>query len=242
MNIHTKIRKVLRLLNKAYGRPEPFRRAEPVGVLIRTVLSQNTTDKNSVPAFRALKRSFRSWDSVLKADARQIIRLIKRAGLANIKAHRIKDILAEIKRREGRISLSRLRGLDTEESINYLESLKGVGPKTAACVLLFSFNKPVMPVDTHIFRVAKRLGLISKSLTIEEAHDELSRLVPRGLIYDFHLGIIEHGRRTCRAQNPRCGVCVLYKLCRYERKAFFKKLSTGRGRLNVPYGGEGIDT
>jgi len=131
--------------------------------------------------------------------------------------------LEEIKKREGRISLSNLKRLNLDDSISYLRSLKGVGPKTAACVLLFSFGKPVMPVDTHIFRVTKRLGLIDKNLNIEKAHEVLTNIVPKGLIYDFHLGIIEHGRRTCKAQNPKCGACVLYKICRFERKAYFKK-------------------
>ena len=97
-----------------------------------------------------------------------------------------------------------------------------MGPKTAACVLLFSLGKPIMPVDTHIFRVTKRLGIIDNDLNIEEAHTALSALVPRDLIYDFHLGIIEHGRKTCKAQNPRCGICVLYKLCKFKDKVLYK--------------------
>ena len=129
----------------------------------------------------------------------------------------------EGKEREGKIRLTHLSMLSTEEGLEYLESLKGVGPKTAACVLLFSFGKPVMPVDTHIFRVTKRLGLIGKNTGIEEAHEVLTKIVPKHLIYDFHLGIIEHGRKTCKAQTPRCGVCVVYRLCRFNKKEFFEK-------------------
>jgi endonuclease-3 len=147
--------------------------------------------------------------------------MIKHAGLANIKAKRIKEVLSEIKRREGRLSLASLRSMGVNEAISYLKSLKGVGPKTAACVLLFSFGKPVMPVDTHIYRVTGRLGLIPKHLSIEEAHRFLSDLVPKSLIYDFHLGIIEHGRKTCKAQNPRCGVCLLYSLCKFRDKILY---------------------
>ena len=109
-----------------------------------------------------------------------------------------------------------------KESTDYLRSLKGVGPKTAACVLLFSFYKPVMPVDTHIFRVTKRLGLIEKRINIAEAHEILSKIVPKHLIYEFHLGIIEHGRRTCKAQNPKCGMCAIYSLCKFEDKRRYK--------------------
>ena len=224
MNIQSKIRKILRFLNKAYGRPKAFRKASPVDVLIRTVLSQNTTDKNSIPAFRTLKRKFKPWDQILKADLKDITHSIKHAGLADIKAHRIKGILTETKRREGSITLSALKKLSIEDSLEYLKSLKGVGPKTAACVLLFSFRKPVMPVDTHIFRLTKRLGLINKTLKIEEAHKVLSSIVPKRLIYEFHLDIIEHGRRTCKAQNPKCGICIIYKLCKFEDRIKYKSI------------------
>lgn len=223
MNIQDKIRHILTLLNKAYGRPPAFRRSDPADELVRTILSQNTTDKNSLAAFAVLKKKFRTWDGLLKTDTRTIARLIRHAGLANIKANRIKEVLEEIKRREGRLNLANLTRLDDCDALKYLRSLKGVGPKTAACVLLFSFNRPVMPVDTHIFRVTKRLGLIDKKLSIEEAHDVLSDIVPKHLIYEFHLGIIEHGRKTCKAQGPRCGSCVLYRLCKFEKKAFYRK-------------------
>ena len=221
MKLKDRIEKILRLVEEAYGRPRKFVRTDAVDELVRTILSQNTTDKNSLAAFAALKRSFKSWGAVLGTDTRRIVSLIKHAGLANIKAKRIKEALAEIKRREGRLNLTNLTRLDTGDSIKYLRSLKGVGPKTAACVLLFSFGKSVMPVDTHIFRVTKRLGLIDEALGIEEAHNVLSNIVPKGLIYRFHLGIIEHGRRTCKAQNPRCGSCVLYRLCRFKDKALY---------------------
>ena len=210
-------------MNKAYGRPPAWKRTEPVNELIRTVLSQNTSDNNSLKAFSVLKTYFKQWDEVLDTQVRRITSLIRHAGLANIKAKRIKEILADIKLREGRISLASLEKLPIEDSLRYLKSLKGVGPKTAACVLLFSFGRPTMPVDTHIFRVTRRLGLIAKDIAIEEAHEVLSKAVPPGLIYNFHLGIIEHGRRTCKAENPRCGLCVVYNLCIFERKAFFKK-------------------
>jgi len=223
MEIEKKISEILRLLREAYGKPRAFRRSDPVDELIRTVLSQNTTDKNSLKAFAVLKKNFNNWDRLLNRDSRRVARLIRHAGLANIKARRIKDVLREIKRREGRISLLSLRNKDIAGALSYLESLKGVGPKTAACVLLFSFGMPVMPVDTHIFRVTKRLGLINKDMTTEEAHRSLSAIVPKDLIYEFHLGIIEHGRKTCKAQTPRCGVCVVYRLCEFKQKSFYRK-------------------
>ncbi len=209
---------MLKILEDAYGKPRAFKKSQPVDELVRTILSQNTNDRNSLAAFAILKSNFNSWSRLLNADTKNIARLIKHAGLANIKARRIKDVLIEIKQREGRISLARLDELGIEESSEYLRSLKGVGPKTAACVLLFSFNKPVMPVDTHIFRVTKRLGLIPQVMDIEEAHRKLGAIVPKRLIYNFHLGIIEHGRKTCKAQNPKCGQCVINRYCDYYRK------------------------
>jgi len=246
MDTCAKITVILKLLRKAYGRPKPFNALDPVDELVKTVLSQNTNDRNSLGAFAVLKKSFRKWNALIKTDTGRIARLIKHAGLANIKAARIKEILSEIKRREGRIDLAFLKNSDISSGLEYLKSLKGVGPKTAACVLLFSFGKPVMPVDTHIFRVTKRLGIIGPKISIEEAHEALTGLmqqglVPRrgllckpcsgsspdsittGLIYEAHLGIISHGRRICKAQNPRCGFCVLYNLCGFKDKRYFAK-------------------
>lgn len=212
MAIKDKIRKITKLLRKAYGAPKP-RKTPPVDELVRTILSQNTSDKNSVPAFWALKKRFGSWERVLEAPAVSIAATIKHAGLANIKSARIIGVLRQIKKREGKISLARLKGMSVEDGLKYLKSLEGVGPKTAACVLLFSFGKSVMPVDTHIFRVAKRLGLIAADIDIEEAHKILTSAIPKDLIYELHLGIISHGRQTCRASGPKCGSCVLYGMC-----------------------------
>lgn len=248
MSNKNRVKEILRLIRRSYGKPTAFKASRPMDEIVRTILSQNTSDSNSLAAFAVLKRNFKSWEGLLNTDTAKLARLIKHAGLANIKAKRIKEALLEIKRREGRLSLGSLKNMGTGEAISYLRSLKGVGPKTAACVLLFSFGKPAMPVDTHIYRVAKRLGLISKELSIEEAHVVLTRLITddltlrRGtgegnglaqgqirnlsitnLIYSFHLGIIEHGRKTCKAQNPRCGVCLLYSLCRFKDRALYKK-------------------
>ncbi len=223
MNIQHKIRRILSFLNKTYGARPPFKKTDPIDELVRTILSQNTTDKNSLKAYAVLKINLKSWDELLKTHTRRIAQLIRHAGLANIKADRIKSVLTEIKKREGRLNLANLTRLDIEAALDYLRSLKGVGPKTAACVLLFSFGKPIMPVDTHIFRVTKRLGLVPEEYNIEEAHKRLSAIVPKDLIYQFHLGIIEHGRKTCIAQTPKCGVCCVYRLCKFKKKAFYRK-------------------
>ncbi len=229
MNNQTKMLEMLKRLKKAYGSPRTYKATDPVDELVRTILSQNTNDKNSLAAFAELKRHFRCWEDLVSTDTGRIAAVIRHAGLANIKAKRIKNVLLEVKRREGRIDLSCLKNLDVDPGLAYLTSLKGVGPKTAACVLLFSFRKPVMPVDTHIFRVAKRLGLISEKVSIEEAHELLTKMSyfgPKktGLIYELHLCIIEHGRRTCIAQNPRCGFCVLYNMCKFKDKRLHKEV------------------
>ncbi len=219
----SKIEKILCLIEKAYGKTRAFRKTPPVDELVRTILSQNTNDRNSLAAFAALKRRFRGWEELSRSDVDRIAGAIRHAGLANIKARRIKKAIDEIKRREGRISLAGLGRMKTDDALSYLGSLEGVGPKTASCVLLFSFGKPVMPVDTHIFRVAKRLGLIAGDINIEEAHRALTAATPKKLIYRFHLCIIEHGRRTCKAQNPRCGSCILYGMCGFKDKRKYKK-------------------
>jgi endonuclease-3 len=222
------IKRIVDILNKTYGAPPIRKVTNPIDVLVETVLSQNTTDKNSHKAFRILKEKFKSWDRLLKTDTRRVAGLIRSSGLANIKARRIKAILKEIKRREGRIGLRRLEVLDRNDALRYLESLDGVGPKTAACVLLFGFGKPAMPVDTHIYRVATRLGLIKGGVRVEEAHKILTDLVPKSLIYEFHLGIISHGRKTCKAKNPRCRLCALYALCAFPGKRSYAKKGVQR--------------
>ena len=173
------IKNILSLLDEAYGKAKPFRKTDPVDEIVRTILSQNTNDRNSLGAFAALKGHFKSWEEAADDSVPTIRRLIKHAGLANLKARRIKDVLIRIRRRQGRISLAILDTIETGPALEYLRSFKGVGPKTAACVLLFSFGKPIMPVDTHIFRVAKRLGLIDGRMSVEEAHDVLTALIPR---------------------------------------------------------------
>ena len=223
MTEHAKVLKILQLLTEAYGKPRAFRKTDAVDEVVRTILSQHTNDNNSFPAFDELKRTFRDWEAAMRAPNPKIERCIRRAGLSKIKAVRIKEVLVEIKRREGRITLKALGGMKIGEALDYLISLKGVGPKTAACVLLFSFNMPVMPVDTHIFRVTKRLGLIPRNIGIDDAHTYLTGLVPKDLIYRFHLSIIKHGRMTCKAQNPRCGFCILCSMCPWKDKRHYIK-------------------
>lgn len=207
------IDEVIELLEREYGRRQCHADSNPIDVLIRTVLSQNTSDANSNRAFASLKASFDSWDDVASAPAEFIAQAIKCGGLSQIKAVRIKQILEQIEKQQSRISLDSLKSMNMTEAEDYLMRLPGVGRKTASCVLLFSLGKPSLPVDTHIFRVAKRLGLIDSKVTVEKAHRLLREQIPSSKVYQFHIHMIEHGRRICRARRPRCNKCILSPIC-----------------------------
>jgi endonuclease-3 len=213
------IREVDRLLVGVYGDRRWRRHAEPIDELIATVLSQHTNDINRDRAFEQLKKRFPSWEQVLRAPVRSIASAIKPAGLSNQKAPRIKAILQRIaEANDGNLSLEFLKEMPTGEALEWLKNLPGVGPKTAACVLLFSFGKPVFPVDTHIFRISKRLGWLDEKVTEAKANELLDQIVPNEIKYRLHLNMIAHGRQICRPQKPKCQECVLRNLCEYFRK------------------------
>jgi endonuclease-3 len=213
-----KIRKVIQLLKKKYGEHNYGGRGDPIDALVETILSQNTTDKNSSRAFANLKKTYPSWESVLKADARSIKKTIHSGGLPGIKARRIKHVLGEIKKRRGRLNLDFLREIPADEATAFLRSIKGIGPKTAAVLLIFRFNKPVMPLDTHNLRVAKRLGIIPRKMSSEKAHELMNQLVPDKEKKSLHINFIIHGRTVCTARNPKHEICVLRNLCNYYRR------------------------
>jgi endonuclease-3 len=207
------IEEVIELLEQEYGPRSWQPDRDPIDVLIGTILSQNTSDTNSGGAFASLKASFDSWEAVASAPAEHIARVIKSGGLSQIKAVRIKQVLEQIEKEQGRISLDSLKSMNMAEAEEYLMRLPGVGHKTARCVLLFSLGKPSLPVDTHIFRVAKRLGLIDSRASIEKAHSLLQKQIPPSKVYQFHIYMIEHGRRICHARQPRCNMCILRSAC-----------------------------
>jgi len=207
------IEDVIELLEREYGPREWQPAREPIDVLVGTVLSQNTSDVNSGRAFDSLKATFDSWEAVASAPVEYIAQVIKSGGLFQIKAVRIKQILKQIEREQGRISLDSLKSMNMAEAKEYLMHLPGVGHKTASCVLLFSLGKPCLPVDTHVFRVAKRLGLIDSGVSMEKAHSLLQEQIPPSKVYQLHLHLIEHGRRICHARRPRCNECVLRVDC-----------------------------
>jgi endonuclease-3 len=209
---------VQRLLRASQGPFVPKPRLPVIDEVVATVLSQHTSDRNSERAFAQLKAAFPDWEQVLSAPERQVADAIRCGGIADQKARRIQQILAAIREREGRVDLSRLHDLDDAAVEEYLTSLPGIGPKTAACVLVFSMGRPAFPVDTHVHRVATRLGWIPPGTTAEKAYRLLSEAVPPGIRYDLHLALIGHGRAVCKAQRPRCDACVLRAECAYDRE------------------------
>jgi len=213
--------RVLPLLRREYG-PRPYRPGgSAVGELVGTILSQNTSGANASAGFRQLWRRFRCFSGVADAPVGEIEKCIRVAGLSRIKAPRIRRILRQIRVRGGgrQVSLEFLRPMPVEEATRYLLGFNGVGAKTAACVLLFAFGRRVFPVDTHILRIAQRLGVLAAGTSAEKAQEILTPLIRPAGRYEMHVLLITHGRRTCRARNPRCELCPLLKMCRYGRRA-----------------------
>jgi len=213
------VRDVTARLEAIYGVAEWHARFEPVDELIACILSQHTSDTNSLRAFEQLKAKYPTWDEVIQAETSDIADAIRRGGLADSKAPRIQEVLRRIREKEGTVDLSCLNAMSDADARQYLMALPGVGPKTAAIALCFALNRPVIPVDTHIFRVSWRLGLFEKRIGEAKAHDVLQALIPVDIIYRFHVAIIQHGRQVCKAPTPRCGECVLSDLCRYYRSS-----------------------
>jgi endonuclease-3 len=184
-------------------------------MLIQIILSQATTDANSRRTFQNLKKKFKTWDQVAEADEQEIAEAIRLGGLANQKAKVIKQLLQEIKSRNGKLSLKFLDQMPADSARDYLLNFRGIGPKTVACTLLFALHKEVFPLDTHIFRVLKRMGILPERITDEKAHKFLDQLVPTGKFYSLHVNLIRLGREVCRPREPLCEQCPLIEYCDY---------------------------
>jgi len=204
---------VVERLKAFYGEPEWRPHGDPMSELVLTLLSQNTSDANSGRAFSRLLQRFADWEAVLAAPVAAIEEAIRPGGLAPTKAPRLKAMLAEIEARRGGFDLDFLNEMPLEAAREWLRSLPAVGPKTAACVLLFGLGRPGLPVDTHVHRVAGRLGLVPAKLPPAKAQDALEALVPPADHYLFHVLLIRHGRHTCAARSPACGACPLSADC-----------------------------
>ena len=200
-------------LREAYGRPILRAHRAPIDELVLTILSQNTNDRNRDVAYGRLRERFATWDAVRDAREDEVEEALRPGGISRVKAARIQRILRSI----GDDDLMWLEEAPLAEARAYLCGLPGVGRKTAACVLLFSFGRPDVPVDTHVYRVGGRLGLFRPRASFDEAHNELGRITAPDDAYEVHVSLIRHGRRTCTARAPRCGECVLRRMCPYAR-------------------------
>ncbi len=203
-------------LREHYGDLVAGRRLPPLDQLVLTILSQNTADINAERAYGQLRETYASWDELLDSQEEDIGEVIRPSGAFRVKAHRIRTALREIRARVGSLNLSMLGDMPLDEAKAWLTSLHGVGPKTAAIVLLFSFGRPALPVDTHVWRVSRRLGMIPNGTTRERAHILLEELLDTDCIYAFNHNMVRHGREICRARNPLCGECFLADLCEYH--------------------------
>lgn len=207
-----RVRKIRDRLREMYGRPANQPHLDPVHELVLTILSQNTSDGNRDRAYALLRSRFSSWDEVAAAPTADVEDAIRPGGLAPTKAPRIQAVLRELDGDD----LKWLADADPREAVAHLTALPGVGRKTAACVMIFSFDVPEIPVDTHVHRVGARLGMFPEGLALEAAHDEMLAIVDPADAYELHMNLIAHGRRLCRP-NPRCGECELRRLCPWYR-------------------------
>jgi endonuclease-3 len=208
----SKTENCIQILEDLYGVTKA-ERIDPMDLLVATILSQNTTDKNSLKAFGRLKASYIDYESMISAPEERIEEIIKVGGLAKQKAHRIKVTLKKIRADAGSLDLGFLKDMLMKDAKDYLLTLPGVGPKTASVVLLFAFHKNTMPVDTHVFRLSKRIGLVSENANIDETQRELEILIPKGKYMSFHINLIRHGRLICKARNPIHSKCELRDIC-----------------------------
>jgi len=216
-NKQTIISLVNELLIKKFGIPKRNKvLPNPLDLLIATILSQNTNDNNSYKAFQNLKSRYKSWEELSSVKRTEIEKLIRVAGLAKQKSEAIKNLITELNNR-GSLSLSFVKDLDNNSAIEQLTEFKGVGVKTASCVLLFALNRNVCPVDTHVHRTVNRIGIVSEK-TPDKTFLELNKDFPEGIAHSFHTNLIRLGREICKPTNPSCGVCPLIKICRYKNK------------------------
>lgn len=212
----SKAQAVYALLNEAYGTPTWRQHNEAVDELILTILSANTNDRNSLAAFETLKKRFdNDWDAIRTAPLEEIKEAIRVAGMYNSKAPAIVGSLEKLREEVGAYSLEHLAEMAVDEALDYLQGFPGVGHKTASIVLLFCFRLPTFPVDTHIQRQSRRLGISRAKASPLEVKRDWESLLPDGDYYSLHLNLIRHGRAICDARTPRCDACVLLPVCDY---------------------------
>lgn len=211
----SRIREINKILSYYYGRVERKKiDLEPIFFLIHTILSQNTNDKNRDRAFENLIKNYKTADEILNANIIDLEKAIYSSGSYRIKARRIQECLREIKNRQGNFDLSFLKNMEKDKAMEWLSSLPGIGIKSAAVILNFQFQKNLFPVDTHIFRVTNRIGLINEKDRVK-AQIKLDKMIPDDIKYEFHMNLIRHGREICKSKKPKCDICPIKKYCKY---------------------------
>lgn len=215
-----RIEKINKLLIDHFGIPERSKNLpDPIDIIIGTILSQNTNDKNSYKAYLNLKNNIRSWNDVITMRVSKLEKLIKVAGLGKQKSKAIKNFLTNLKKKNGLLSLNYLKKNKNEEVLEELTSHKGIGVKTASCVLLFAFDKNVCPVDTHVHRILNRISLV-KTSSPEKTFKEINPHLPEGIAHSFHTNLLRLGREFCTPTNPKCYECPLENICKFTQKNF----------------------
>ena len=204
---------IVQNLENTFGEPKLSPKSDLLEMLVRIILSQATTGTNSRRTFQNLKNKFENWEEILKTDESQIADVIRLGGLADQKAKVIKNLFHQIKENHGSLSLEFVEKMSAEEAQKFLQTFRGIGPKTAACTLLFASHIEVFPLDTHIFRIFKRMGILPEKVTDKKAHLLLDELVPEGKFYSLHVNLIRLGKQICRPQNPKCEECSLVEYC-----------------------------
>lgn len=215
--IAAKVARIYEKLVATYGIPPWDPTGDPLGELVATILSQHTSDINSERAYRQLRAAFPHWEQVRDAPTADVVEAIRSGGLAQQKAERIQQILRILTERLGDapLTLDPLDAMSLDDALTWLRELPGVGPKTAACVLLFALGKPAFPVDTHVWRVTKRIGLVGAHASAESAQETLQALIPPSWRHTMHINLIRHGRQICYARNPACFRCPISSECQY---------------------------
>jgi endonuclease-3 len=231
MNTKEKIKTINILLVDHFGIPKrPKKLPNPVDTLIATILSQNTNDKNSYQAYQNLKQKYKSWNELAEVTRVEIERTIKVAGLGKQKSAAIKSFLSSLQQKNRKIDLNHIKKMNDQDILSELTSIRGIGVKTASCVLLFSLDRNVCPVDTHVHRTLNRIGII-KTNTPDKTFEQINKHLLDGIAHQFHTNLINLGREICKPANPLCSICPVIKECKFKHKNLEKVVSANSNRF-----------
>jgi endonuclease III len=229
--VKQKIKKINKLLINHFGIPvRPKKLPDPLDTLIATILSQNTNDNNSYIAYQNLKQKYKNWEEISNISRSQLEKVIRVAGLGKQKSVAIKTFLSSLKKTNGKIDLNHFNKMKDEQILSELTSSKGIGVKTASCVLLFSLDRNVCPVDTHVHRTLNRIGLV-KTKSPDKTFEQINKSLPDGIAHQFHTNLIKLGRLICKPSKPICSICPLLKQCKFRNKNFAHIKSNARNNF-----------